>query len=138
MKSRLMLLLLLNLTFAAIAFAAVHSQPTLVDVSNQMSWLDKRHLGPLQILNFFAASWLISKFLKRLECWETPLRPLLLIGQHMLPVFCCQICLSILLIGAVSADATRFPKLSSSAKTIAAFLSCSSWNRWEALGSQTA
>jgi hypothetical protein len=72
-----------------------------VDVSNQMLWLDKWHLGPLRILNFFAASWLISKFLKRLECWETPLRPLLLIGQHILPVFCCQICLSILLIGMV-------------------------------------
>jgi hypothetical protein len=72
-----------------------------VDVSNQMWWLDKWHLGPLRIMNFFAASWLISQFLKSLERWETPLRLLLLIGQHILPVFCCQICFSILLIGMV-------------------------------------
>jgi hypothetical protein len=72
-----------------------------VDLSNQIWLLDKWHLGPLRLINFFATGWLISKLLKRSECWEAPLRPLSLIGQHMLPVFCCQICLSVLLIGVV-------------------------------------
>jgi hypothetical protein len=72
-----------------------------VDLSNQMWWLDKWHLGPLRLMNFFATGWLISKFLKRLESWETALQPLSLIGRHILPVFCCQICCSILLLGTV-------------------------------------
>lgn len=72
-----------------------------VDLSNQMWLLDKWHLGPLRLINFFAMAWLISKLLKRVECGEAWLRPLSLIGRHMLPVFCCQICLSILLIGIV-------------------------------------
>jgi hypothetical protein len=72
-----------------------------VDLSNQMWLLDKWHLGPLRLINFFAMAWLISKLLKRVECGEAWLGPLSLIGRHMLPVFCCQICLSILLIGMV-------------------------------------
>jgi hypothetical protein len=72
-----------------------------MDLSNQMWLLDKWHLGPLRLINFFAMAWLISKLLKRVECGEAWLRPLSLIGRHMLPVFCCQICLSILLIGMV-------------------------------------
>jgi hypothetical protein len=80
-----------------------------VDLSNQMWLLDKWHLGPLRLINFFATGWLISKFLKRFECWEAPLRPLSLIGRHMLPVFCCQICLSVLLIGMVEPLKDREP-----------------------------
>jgi hypothetical protein len=80
-----------------------------VDLSNQMWLLDKWHLGPLRLINFFATAWLISKLLKRVECWEAPLRPLALIGQHMLPVFCCQICLSVLLIGMVEPLKDREP-----------------------------
>jgi hypothetical protein len=80
-----------------------------VDLSNQMWWLDKWHLGPLRLMNFFATGWLISKFLKRLECWETAFRPLSLIGQQILPVFCCQICFSILLIGIVEPLKAREP-----------------------------
>jgi hypothetical protein len=72
-----------------------------LDLSNHMWLLDKWHLGPLRLINFFIADWLIAKFLKRLERLETPLRPLSIIGQHMLPIFCCQTCLSILLIGLV-------------------------------------
>ena len=79
------------------------------DVSNQIWLLDKWHLGPLRLLSFFAVGWLVSKFVKGLEYWETPLRPLSLIGQHMLPVFCCQICLSILLIGIVEPLKHREP-----------------------------
>jgi hypothetical protein len=80
-----------------------------VDLSNQMWLLDKWHLGPLRLINFFAISWLVSKMVKRVECWEAWLRPLSLIGQHMLPVFCCQICLSILLIGIVEPLKDREP-----------------------------
>jgi hypothetical protein len=64
-------------------------------------WLDKWHLGPLRLLNFTATAWLISNFLNRLERWQGLLRPLSLIGRHMLPIFCFQICLSVLLIGVV-------------------------------------
>src|ERR1700730_486614 len=72
-----------------------------VDLSNQM-WFGETHdRGPLRLINFFAIGCLISKLLKRVECWEAWLRPFSLIGQHMLPVFCYQICLSILLIGIV-------------------------------------
>jgi hypothetical protein len=80
-----------------------------MDLSNQMWVLDKWHLGPLRLINFFAISWLISKLLKRAECWETWLRPLSLIGRHMLPVFCYQICFSILLIGIVEPLNDREP-----------------------------
>jgi hypothetical protein len=80
-----------------------------VDLSNQMWLLDKWHLGPLRLINFFVAGWLISKMLKRFQCCEAPLRPLSLIGQHMLPVFCCQICLSVLLIGIVDPLKNREP-----------------------------
>jgi len=80
-----------------------------VDLSNQMWLLDKWHLGPLRLINFFAAAWLISKLLKRFEYWEAPLRPLSLIGRHMLPVFCCQVCLSVLLIGMVEPLKDREP-----------------------------
>jgi hypothetical protein len=79
------------------------------DLSNQTWLLDKWHLGPLRLMNFFVVGWLVSKFLKSLERWATPLRPLSLIGQHMLPVFCCQICLSILLIGMVEPLKQREP-----------------------------
>jgi hypothetical protein len=61
--------------------------------------LDKWHLGPLRLINFFVAASVVATFLKNLTRWEVPLRPLFLIGRHMLPVFCSQICLSILLIG---------------------------------------
>jgi len=64
------------------------------------TWLvDKWHLGPLRLINFFAAAWVAGRFLKYLIRWEAPLRPLAQIGRHMLPIFCIQICLSILLIG---------------------------------------
>jgi hypothetical protein len=64
------------------------------------TWLmDKWHLAPLRLCNFFAAAWVAGRFLKYLNRWEAPLRPLELIGRHMLPVFCTEICLSILLIG---------------------------------------
>jgi hypothetical protein len=80
-----------------------------VDLSNEMWLLDKWHLGPLRLINFFAVVCLISKLRKMVECGEAWLRPLSLIGQHMLPIFCCQICLSILLIGIVEPLTDREP-----------------------------
>jgi hypothetical protein len=64
------------------------------------TWLtDKWHLGPLRLISFFVAASVTATFLRYLAGWEVPLRPLQLIGRHMLPVFCSQICLSVLLIG---------------------------------------
>jgi hypothetical protein len=64
------------------------------------TWLfDKWHLGPLRLINFALAASVTATFLKYLNRWEVPMRPFLLIGRHMLPVFCSQICLSVVLIG---------------------------------------
>jgi hypothetical protein len=64
------------------------------------SWLfDKWHLGPLRLINFALAASLTATLLKYINRWEAGLRPFSLIGRHMLPVFCSQICLSVLIIG---------------------------------------
>jgi hypothetical protein len=74
------------------------------------TWLlDKWHLGPLRLINFFVAASVISGLLKYLNHWGSTLRPLLLIGRHMLPVFCSQICVSVLLIGRTEAGLTSEP-----------------------------
>jgi hypothetical protein len=74
------------------------------------TWLfDKWHLGPLRLINFAIAASVTATFLKYLNRWEAPLRPFLLIGRHMLPVFCSQICLSVLLIGRTESGLTIEP-----------------------------
>ena len=74
------------------------------------TWLfDKWHLGPLRLINFAVAASVIATFLKYLNRWEAPLRPISLIGRHMLPVFCSQICLSVLLIGRTESGLTIEP-----------------------------
>jgi hypothetical protein len=74
------------------------------------SWLfDKWHLGPLRLINFALAASVTATFLKYLNRWEGPLRPFLLIGRHMLPVFCSQICLSVVLIGRTESGLTIEP-----------------------------
>ena len=74
------------------------------------TWLfDKWHLGPLRLINFAVAASVTATFLKYLNRWEAPLRPFLLIGRHMLPVFCSQICLSVLLIGRTESGLTAEP-----------------------------
>jgi hypothetical protein len=74
------------------------------------TWLfDKWHLGPLRLINFAVAASVAATFLKYLNRWEAPLRPFLLIGRHMLPVFCSQICLSVLLIGRTESGLTIEP-----------------------------
>jgi hypothetical protein len=74
------------------------------------TWLfDKWHLGPLRLINFALAAAVTATFLKYLNRWEVPLRPLMLIGRHMLPVFCSQICLSVVLIGRTESGLTSEP-----------------------------
>jgi hypothetical protein len=74
------------------------------------SWLfDKWHLGPLRLINFALAASVTATFLRYINRWELFLRPFLLIGRHMLPVFCSQICLSLLLIGRTESGLTSEP-----------------------------
>jgi hypothetical protein len=74
------------------------------------TWLfDKWHLGPLRLINFALAASVTATFLKYLNRSEAPLRPFLLIGRHMLPVFCSQICLSVVLIGRTESGLTSEP-----------------------------
>jgi hypothetical protein len=70
-----------------------------VDLSRVGWLLDKWHLGPLRVLNFFVVAWIGSRLLPWLARWETVLHPLALVGQHMLPVFAFQSCVSLLLVG---------------------------------------
>jgi hypothetical protein len=77
------------------------------------SWLfDKWHLGPLRLINFALAALVSATFLRYINHWELFLRPFLLIGRHMLPVFCSQICLSLLLIGRTESGLTTEPATS--------------------------
>jgi hypothetical protein len=74
------------------------------------TWLfDKWHLGPLRLINFALAAFIAATLLKYLNRWEAPCRPFLLIGRHMLPVFCSQICLSVVLIGRTGPGLTIEP-----------------------------
>lgn len=74
------------------------------------AWLlDKWHLGPLRLINFFVTASVVAGWLKYLNRVESRLRPFLLIGRHMLPVFCSQICLSVLLIGRTESGLTGEP-----------------------------
>jgi hypothetical protein len=73
-----------------------------LDASANFWFLDKWHLGPLRMLNFFAVAWFVAKAMPYLSRWREYLRPLSAVGQNMLPVFSVQICLSILVIGWIS------------------------------------
>src|ERR1700730_5051733 len=74
------------------------------------TWLfDRWHLGLLRLINFAVAASVTATFLKYLNRWEVPLRPFLLIGRHMLPVFCSQICLSVVLLGRTESGLTIEP-----------------------------
>jgi hypothetical protein len=80
-----------------------------LDPVTQTWLLDKWHLGPLRLINFSVIASITATFLKYLNRWEPPLRPFSLIGRHMLPVFCSQICLSVLLIGRTESGLTVEP-----------------------------
>jgi hypothetical protein len=99
------------LVLSAIAFLfwrwiSITSNP---DPVTQTWLLDKWHLGPLRLINFALAASVTATFLKYLNRWEAPFRPFLLIGRHMLPVFCSQICLSVVLIGRTESGLTIEP-----------------------------
>jgi hypothetical protein len=95
-RSLRLLLLILAIAFLVWRWCSVAFGP---DPVTRMWLMDKWHLEPLRLINFFVAASVVATFLKYLNRWEVPLRPLFLIGRHMLPVFCSQICLSVLLIG---------------------------------------
>jgi hypothetical protein len=94
--------------------------------------LDKWHLGAVRLINFFAVAWVVSKVLPALQRWETPLRPLSLVGQNMLPVFCCEICLSLLLVGAIDPSKSHKPLVSALVvgQMLSAFLIAWGLNAW--------
>jgi hypothetical protein len=74
------------------------------------TWLlDKWHLGPLRLINFALAVCATAPLLKSLNRWEGFLRPLFLIGRHMLPVFSIEICVSVVLIGRTDSGRTAEP-----------------------------
>jgi hypothetical protein len=79
------------------------------DLTTQNWLFDKWHLGPLRLINFALAARIAATFLKYINRWEVGLRPFSLIGRHMLPVFCSQICLSVLLIGRTESGLTTEP-----------------------------
>jgi hypothetical protein len=81
------------------------------DPITQSWWFDKWHLGPLRLINFALAALVTATFLRYINRWELFLRPFLLIGRHMLPVFCSQICLSLLLIGRAESGLTTEPAI---------------------------
>jgi hypothetical protein len=102
------LLLLCTVAFLVWRWSSIAFGSDLVD----QTWLlDKWHLGPLRLMNFFAAAFVTARLLKNLNRWETPLQPLSLIGRHMLPVFCSQICFTLLLIGRADSASTNEPMI---------------------------
>jgi hypothetical protein len=100
------LLLLLAIGFLGLRWYSIAVQ---IDPGKLFWVFDKWHLGPLRIMNFFAVAWFVSKLLPLLQRWKRPLRPFVLVGQNMLPVFACQICLSLLLVGAVDPHKSNKP-----------------------------
>jgi hypothetical protein len=107
-ESRLLRVLLWILAIAFLVWRwssrAVGPEPVI------QAWLlDKWHLGALRLINFFVVASVVAGWLKYLDRLELSLRPFLLIGRHMLPVFCSQICLSILLIGRTESSLTVEP-----------------------------
>ena len=90
------ILLVLGIAFLIWRWACIYLN---VDPSQEYWFLSKWQLGPLRVLNFFVAAWMVSKVLPRLVRWEKMIHPLTLVGQNMLPVFVFQLCLSLLLLG---------------------------------------
>jgi len=100
------ILLMLAMAFLALRWYTIARQ---IDPGKQLWILDKWHLGPLRIMNFFVTTWVIAKILPALQRWEIPLRPFSVVGRNMLPVFCSQICLSLLLVGVIDPSKSHKP-----------------------------
>ena len=60
-------------------------------------------------MNFIITAWVIARLLPALQRWEIPLRPFSVVGRNMLPIFCCQICLSLLLVAVIDPSKSRKP-----------------------------
>jgi len=99
-------LLMLAVVFLGLRWYTIAIQ---FDPGKQLWILDKWHLGPLRVLNFFVTTSVIAKLLPALQRWEIPLRPFSVVGRNMLPVFCCQICLSLLLVGVIDPSKSHKP-----------------------------
>jgi hypothetical protein len=99
-------LLILAMVFLALRWYTIAMQ---IDPGKQLWILDKWHLGPLRVMNFFVTTWVIAKLLPALQRWEIPLRPFSVVGRNMLPVFCSQICLSLLLVGVIDPSKSHKP-----------------------------
>jgi hypothetical protein len=99
-------LLLLAIAFLGLRWYTIAMQ---IDPGKQLWILDKWHLGPVRVMNFFVTAWVVSKLLPALQRWEIPLRPFSAVGRNMLPVFCCEICLSILFVGIVDPGKSHKP-----------------------------
>ena len=99
------------LLISAIAFFCWRwtATATGADPSTQLWLFDKWHLGPIRLINFALVAAIAATFLRYINRWEALLRPFLLIGRHMLPVFCSQICLSMLLIGGTESGLASEP-----------------------------
>ena len=100
------ILILLSISFFAWHLITVSA----VAVPANQAWLfDKWHMGPVRLLNFLVTGWAFSKLLGHLQRWETALHPFSLIGRNMLPVFCSQIGLSMILIGIIPSSGSAEP-----------------------------
>jgi hypothetical protein len=100
------MLLLLAMVFLALRWYTIAMR---IDPGKQFWVFDKWHLGPLRVMNFFVTTWVIAKLLPALQRWEIPLRPLSAVGRNMLPVFCSQICLSLLLVAIIDPSKSHKP-----------------------------
>jgi hypothetical protein len=100
------MLMLLAVVFLALRWYTIAMQ---IDPGKQFWVFDKWHLGPLRVMNFFVTTWVIAKLLPALQRWEIPLRPFSVVGRNMLPVFCCQICLSLLLVAIIDPSKSHKP-----------------------------
>jgi hypothetical protein len=99
-------LLLLAMGFLGLRWYTIATQ---IDPGKQFWLLDKWHLGPVRLMNFYVMAWVVARLLPLLQRWEIPLRPFSVIGRNMLPVFCTQICLSVVLVGAIDPSKSHKP-----------------------------
>jgi hypothetical protein len=99
-------LILLALVFLGLRWYTIAMQ---IDPGKQFWMLDKWHLGPLRLFNFFVTAWVIAKLLPKLHRFQNTLRPFSVVGRNMLPVFCCQICLSVILVGTIDPSRDHKP-----------------------------
>ena len=113
--------LLLAVVFLALRWYTIAVQ---IDPGKQFWVFDKWPLGPLRVMNFFVTTWVIAKLLPALQRWEIPLRPFSVVGRNMLPVFCCQICLSLLLVAVIDPSKSHKPlaTISVSCQIVSVFL----------------